>query len=372
MSRTRTQTNYAGNGTKYNLQDVLLATVQNLGSQDSITDLVAAGDGHDLDITHRTVRGMVIEEVATTGSISGRKWKNWMPDRIRNPSDSLYGHLIVTDKPTDAILAADLLARTNPSRPVVDLPVAIYELREIPDLLKKEGDKLFSARGLATGNLVNQFALKPLISDLTNLLNFSDEVEKRQRELERLHAGGLKRKRELWSGSNSAGPIDIIAQSGDKLTIHMINHKVTQCKISGFVKWFPQDPGFMKSSELRAQARRAVLGLTIDKSTAWNAIPWSWLVDWCSNVGDILIANRNIVGATHGQVQIMTQTTTTCDSTLTGISGAKYSPGGYTETTKRRRSIVHVPVDVQLPVLSFRQLSILGSIGVTRRVPRSL
>jgi hypothetical protein len=367
-SRSRAQTKTSGQGSKYNLQGVLLATVSNLGSSDSITDFVADGDGHNLDIRHLTIRGMVIDEVATTGSISGRRWVNWMPDRIRNPNDSLFGHLVVPDKPTDAILAADLLARTNPSRPVIDLPIAIYELREIPSLLRDEGNKII--RGLAAGHLAVEFGIKPLVNDLKSLLNFSDEVAKRQRELERLHAGGLKRKRDLWSGSITAGPIDIIAQSGDKLTVHMINSKATQCKISGFVRWFPSNPGLMKG-DLRDQARKAVLGLTLDFATAWNAIPWSWLVDWCGNVGDILIANRNLVGANHGPVQIMTQTTTTCDSVLTGIGSAKYSKGGYTEVSKRRRSIVHVPVDVQLPVLNLRQLSILGSIGVTRRVPRS-
>ena len=367
MSRTRLQITRSGSGMKYNLQGVLLSTVSNLGSSDSITDLVAAGDGHNLDIRHLTMRGMVIEEVATTGSISGRRWVNWMPDRCRNPDDSMFGHLSVPDQPSDALLAADLLSRTNPSRPVIDLPVAIWELREIPELLREEGNKI--ARGLAVGNLTYQFGIKPLVSDLTSLLNFSDEVAKRQRELEQLAKKGLRRKRDLWSGSSSAGPLDIIAQSGDKLTIHLAVNKTTQRNISGFVRWYPTNPRMMKG-DMRALARKAVLGLTLDFSTAWNMLPWSWLVDWCSNVGDVLQANRNIVGATHGPVQLMTQTKTTADATM-NLPPDKYSPGGWTEVSKQRRSVAYVPVDVQLPVLNLRQLSILGSIGVTRRVPRS-
>lgn len=364
-NRTRTSRTNSGLGKKYNLQGTLLSTVSNLDTNNSITDLVADGDGQNLDIRHLSVHGLILNH-QTTGSISGRKWVNWQLDRVRNPDDSMYGHNTVPDQPSDALLAADLLAKTNPSRPVVDLPIAVWELREIPELLREEGNKI--VRGLAAGHLAVEFGIKPLISDLKNLLNFSDEVAKRQRELERLAEGGLRRKRDLWSGSSTAGPTDIIAQSGDGLTLHIDTYKTTQRRIWGFVVWKPDNPKLMKG-DARALARKAVLGLTVDFSTAWNAIPWSWLVDWCSNVGDILTATRNIVGATHEPIQLMTQTTTT--ALALRPNSVIVSPGGWIEESKKRRTVVYVPVDVQLPVLNARQLSILGSIGVTRRVPRS-
>lgn len=367
-SRTRSQNSYSGTGQKFRyLTGALLSTVNNLSSHDAITDFVASGDGHNLDIRHLSVRGLLLN-YQTTGNISGRIWKNWMLDRCRNPADSMYGHLIVPDQPSDALLAADLLARTNPSRPVVDLPIAIYELKDMPGLLRDEGNKLI--RGLAAGHLANEFAIKPLISDLKGLLNFSDEVAKRQKELEQLSSGRLRRKRDLWSGSNTSGPVDFIAQSGDGVTVHIGVNFATQRRIWGYVVWSPDNPKLMKG-DMRALARKAVLGLTVDFSTAWNAIPWSWLVDWCSNVGDILVAKRNIIGASPGPVQLMTQTTTTAIAKQLPDTGF-VTPGGWTEVSKKRRTVVNVPVDVQLPILNFRQLSILGSIGVTRRVPRSL
>nr|UJQ85525.1 MAG: hypothetical protein 1 [Leviviridae sp.] len=290
-----------------------------------------------------------------------------MLDRCRNPGDSMFNHLTVPDQPSDAILAADFLAKTNPSRPVVDLPIAVYELREIPRLLREEGNKIL--RSIAVGNLTYQFAIRPLVNDLLGLLNFSDEVAKRQKELEQLHEGGLRRKRHMWSGSNIAGPFDIIAQSGDKLIVHIGADYVTQRKIWAFTVWRPDNPHMMPS-DMRDQARRAVLGLTIDFATAWNAIPWSWLVDWCGNIGDILTANRNIVGASPDPVQIMTQTTTSADAKILSYAN-DISAGSWVRESKQRRTLAYVPVDVQLPILNLRQLSILGSIGVTRRVPRS-
>lgn len=367
-SRTRLQNKYSGTGRKYNLQGVLLSTVANFSSQDKIVDFVAKGDGQNLDIRHLTLKGLVISEVATTGNISGRRWVNWVPDRCRNPDDSMFGHVIVPGQPSDAILAADLLARTNPSRASISLPNFVWELREIPSLLKKEGDDFI--KNHHRNNLAYEFGIKPLLSDLKKLVNFSQEVTKRQEELEKLFSSGLHRKRDLWSGSHAAGPLDIIAQSGDKLTIHLAVNKITQRKVWGFVKWFPDNPN-MPKGDLRAWARKLTAGAEIDFSTLWEAMPWSWLIDWCGNLGDILAANRNIIRSHHSAIQLMTQTTTTADVTM-NLPPGTYSPGGWSETTKQRRTIAYVPVDFQLPMLTQKQLSILGSIGVTRRVPRSL
>lgn len=367
-SRTRLQNKYSGTGRKYNLQGVLLNTVTNLLSQDKIVDFVAKGDGQNLDIRHLTLKGMVIDEVATTGSISGRRWVNWMPDRCRNPDDSMFGHVTVPGQPSDALLAADLLARTNPNRSGISIPNFVWELREIPLLLKKEGDDLL--KNHARNELAYEFGVKPLLSDLKKLVNFTQEVTKRQEELEKLFKSGLNRKRDLWSGSFSAGPLDIIAQSGDKLTIHLAVHKTTQRKVWGFVRWFPTNPNLPKG-DLRAWARKLTGGAVIDMSTLWEALPWSWLIDWCSNVGDILAANRNIIGASHSAIQLMTQTTTTADVTM-NLPPETYSPGGWSEVSKSRRTVAYVPVDFQLPMLTHKQLSILGSIGVTRRLPKYL
>lgn len=366
VNRTRSTIKHSGNGQKYNLQGALLATVSNLASSDTILDFVAPGDGHLLDISHLAIDGLILN-IQTTGSISGRKWVNWMLDRCRNPNDSMFGHVAVPDQPSDDLLGAELLAKTNPSRPVVDLPIAIFELKDIPGLLREEGNRL--SRGLGVGILTNEFAIKPLVNDLMSLLDFSDEVAKRQKELERLHERGLSRTRDLWSGSNTSGPVDIIAQSGDKITVHLDVNYATQRKVWGHVVWKSDNPKFMKG-DLRAQARKAVLGLTIDWSTAWNAIPWSWLVDWCSNVGDILIASRNTVGASPGPIRLMTQTTTTALAKQNPETG-KVTPGGWKQIRKQRRTLVNVSIDAWLPALNARQLSILGSIGVTRRVPRS-
>jgi hypothetical protein len=84
----------------------------------------------------------------------------------------------------------------------------------------------------------------------------------------------------------------------------------------------------------------------------------------------LLEATRNIVGASHGPIQIMEHIKTTALHS-TPNAGGQVSPGTWSLETKRRRSMSYVPVYAQLPILTARQTSILGSIAITRRVPRS-
>jgi hypothetical protein len=362
-SRTRVRRVSAGIGKIGN--DPSPTLVDNLARYDSITDLVAKGDGFDLDIRHISVTGCVVADHKSPGSITGVRYRNVQPEFVRNWYSSLYSHGNVTGRPTNAQLAADLLAKTNPSRPVVDLPIAVYELREIPDLLRKEGGNWLQK--LASLNLKYHFGIKPLINDLFSLLSFSDEVNKRQKELDALYKSGLRRKRRLWKDAFPYTKVTTV-NSTHKFNIDAYSDCVTASDIWGFVEWFPNDIQMMKGDR-RALARKAVLGMTIDFATAWEAMPWSWLIDWCSNVGDILIANRNIVGAGHGPVRIMEtiNTSANCRFPLDPYC----SDGTWRNETKTRRTVSHVPISAQLPILSLRQLSILGSIGVTRRVPRS-
>lgn len=367
MARTREQRISAGLGIRRRLDSPLYTFdgyLDNLASQSRITDLVSKGDGQDLTIDKITVTGNLING-DQGGSITGRRYENVQPQFIRNGlGSSIFSHATVSGRPTNAMLAAELLAKTNPSRPVVDLPLAIYELREIPELLRKEGGNLIQK--MASLNLKYQFGIKPLVNDLMSLLSFSDEVAKRQKELDELYKSGLRRKRKLWNGS-AITSTDITTNSIDRHIIHTISQVSTMTNIWGFTTWTPNSIQMMKADR-RALARKAVLGLTVDFSLAWNAIPWSWLIDWCSNVGDVLIANRNLVGAVHGPVQIMETIKTTADTTS---PQAECSPGAWTKVTKTRRTVVNVPISAQLPILNLRQLSILGSIGVTRRMPKS-
>lgn len=366
VQRTRTRTLATVTGNRYyigNNGPELPGTVVNSPSiYQRCVDNVAPGNGHNFDSTYRYQRrdgGLVNRKV----NKPGLSFANWRLDALQGCSDStVWGHLAISGRPTDAVLATKLLAETNPSRPVVDLPLFVYELKEIPELLRKEGGHWL--RRIASHNLQYQFGWKLLIQDLQRLVLFQDFVHGRMKELESLQKSGLRRKRQLWSGSNTGTAVRWLQSNGFS-TGNVNLPKATTQRVWGHVVWYPDEVGPTNLTDLRSRARSAVLGLTVDPSTAWNALPWSWLVDWCANVGDYLAAKRNIVGAHPSEVLIMDTRSTTISWQYSHPNVSPWSGG--TISKSRRRATPDI--DASLPWLSPRQLSILGSIGVTRRLP---
>jgi hypothetical protein len=309
---------------------------------------------------------------------SGGGWneivQDWAPLGFRDPGEN-NPIAPISGSPTDGEAATRLLELTNPSRPVVSIPNFMYELREFPRLLRLEGDTLLK-RG-ASANLNYQFGWRPLIGDLTNLLSFTDHVSKREKELQGLFSSGLRRKRQLFRGSGVA--TDYKSVNSWLLRLDAQMSATSTEKVWGYVEWFPTGSTRPQTADdMRALARQAVLGLTLDLSTAWEAIPWSWLVDWCSNVGSYLAANRNIVGASHGPVYIMRERRGESIWTLSTAGDYNLIPEELAKNYRLKRQRIQksrvrsVPsISAQLPWLSLRQMSILGSIGVTRRVGQS-
>jgi hypothetical protein len=116
------------------------------------------------------------------------------------------------------------------------------------------------------------------------------------------------------------------------------------------------------------EARRAVYGLSFDLVSAYNLMPWSWLIDYFSSTGDFLEATRNVVGASPGNTNIMVHTLRTAvltpSSSFHGLTGG----GGIQvrETKERFVGSGFTGLNSTVPVLTNRQVSILGALAITR------
>jgi hypothetical protein len=255
---------------------------------------------------------------------------------------------------------------TNPSRPVVDVPVFVGELGDIPRLIKLSGDSLLSKA--ASANLAYQFGWKPLISDLSKLCQFGDVMSKRQNELKGLYTSGLSCTRDLNQLSHSQStPTGITSWEAWKLT-GSASLMSTQ-RVWGHVKWKPTTLPPATDAEMIALTRRAVLGLTIDLSTGWELIPFSWLADWGSNVGNWLMANRNIVPASWYDLCIMRHKEWTWQHHTDSLTPPSFTMEGepsFSSEVKSRTPISSIFLEADLQVLTLKQMSILGSISVLR------
>jgi hypothetical protein len=203
--------------------------------------------------------------------------------------------------------------------------------------------------------------------------NFQQEVHKRFLELKALQTGGLRRKRQLNRYTDTTILPNTVIHS---ITSEAINLRADiegshTSEIWGFVRYTPMYNLPKTDAELMSLARRAILGLKVDFSSAWELMPWSWLIDWCSSVGDFFAARKNLVPCTHSTPQIMEHRKSSY--TIKVVSGTMRQgftpqvPGPWTvEFEGKQRRLSNPSISVHLPVLTERQFSILGAIAVQR------
>jgi hypothetical protein len=214
------------------------------------------------------------------------------------------------------------------------------------------------------------FGVLPLIRDAQVIVEAQSRISKRLKILEDLRDGdGVRRRLLLEEEQLKGATSDIFLDSETGL---LIPGKVTRSayrKIWATVRWQPDRNFRVPDTDRRRwmEARRAVLGLNVDLVTAWNLMPWSWLIDYFGGVGDMLNATRNNVGASPGVVCIMARTNYVANISAMPPSGL--TGGGafdMAETLERFPSSGFTGLTASLPVLTSGQVSILGALAISR------
>lgn len=327
-----------------------------------VDDFVEPGDCAAFSVQHYTCEGG-----RATQFDRSNYWQGWFENTavtgIRDPGyfphlSGFWGDI------GDGAYATMAAARTNPSSPYVDIPVNILELGDIALLLKTTGSNLL-AQVVAKNNIKYQFGIAPIVGDLVKLLDFSDQVVRRVIKIEKLRSSkGLRRTVTLARFSKSEIQNRILNTEDAYWTADL--EASTACVVKGHCRWIPTvDLSHMQQPEMLALAKRAVLGLTVDASTLWEAFPWSWLIDWCTSVGDFLKANRNIIPA-----QLATVTVSRAFTTTYTWPGADWGYGRITPISIKRwggyRNPWSVTPTAHFPFLSGNQVGILASLAIMR------
>jgi len=341
------------------------------------TDDVGREIEHDLSIISddnqyfRPMNGTQVRNASVTNV-----FKDYYPPTL------LLGlsHLGTSIESTSAS-ATRALARSNPNRADVSLPNFVYELKDLPGMYRdimgfktrlKKLSAASSASEVANFHLATQFGWLPLISDLRKISQFQSLTDKRVKELERLMSNkGLKRRVRYpdWKITATAQS-NVFLESAISSTYVSRESRETRLDRWATVRWIPTDlPNKYTSDELRRLARRLVFGINrgISAEQAWKAIPWTWMIDWFTNVGDFLGAHSNGVPVTHGNVSVMTHIVTQQSlvrtDTLTGIVGGD---GVRYHETKQRSIHAGASLAAHIPFIGKWKLSILGALAIQR------
>jgi len=279
--------------------------------------------------------------------------------------------------------ATMIRARTNVSRPVVSVPTMIAEAKDFINpiknaglvaLKKKKASQVLRRKGRikesADAFLSYKFAIEPTIRDLATLLNLQDSINQRIGELDRLHSnGGLKRRMTVFTGVGVAHS-SIAIESVLGIVFSNRIDRATDAHTWATINWKPIMGKTWKTDAEKVEvASRLVMGMNAHNlvQAAWELVPWSFMIDWFTNVGNVIAANNNTIPAHASHVNVMQHRRTSISWTRS--DNEKDFSGGsavFTRETKRRDAVFGSPLALRLPFLTGGQLSILGALSASR------
>jgi len=274
-------------------------------------------------------------------------------------------------------LAAMAVANANPNRPDVDLPVSIAELRELPSLLRDAAGIAHGvvnrARAPAKANLMAQFGVLPILSDVVTLFDFAKRVDARETYLRELSAGDKRIKRKLLVENWGVIVPNLIpfSSNADNQT------STNKCTVTADVTrtfWYTMRASLLdvlSERDLQDLAPQLLLGMsTVTAKQLWELVPWTWLIDWFSNTGSILAAYRGGLRWQWSALNIMYRTdyrmSVSFPNIRPGFTISPVVPTSHAVSHNRIQPTVSIYPTWRIPYLTGRQWSILSSLLILR------
>jgi len=275
-------------------------------------------------------------------------------------------------------LAWAILAGTNPNVPHVSVPTVIGELKDLPSLIKVRGDGFL--KKVAQGHLSWRWGLKPMLSDLRKLCNFARAFDQRLMELYSLRDGRVMRRRCHLDNSTvrTVNETNHWFHSGYGVLLQGPFQRWYTKKSWGTAQWklnpnsqLPQ----LGYDKLKNLANRLNYGFTSHEAlaAAWELAPWSWLVDWFSNIGDVIAATNNSVELNWQKICYMRHMTQVTDAKVNRAISTPWVnlDSDYVLRYERKERYPCAPVlpfpFPMLPIIDGGKMSILASLAVLRR-----
>lgn len=273
--------------------------------------------------------------------------------------------------------------RMKPTQPNFQALNAAYELREVPDMLRQRFLK-DGLRAIPNYWLALQFGWKPLLNDIRNFVLTQINAQDRLRQLLRDNDRPVRRKCILFDNTISESRTAQYAyqvMSPGFVTQYYPQPGTTELHTRDYDKGWASArfkyhlPDGPRDVVWTAKMKARIFGLYPSPSVVYNAMPWTWLLDWFVNIGDMLenmeagVADRlaadyfYVMRARGGRQE------NTCTSTFVRESGELVSVSGTSvaEWSHKVRSVGD-PFGWNTPEnnLSGMQLSILGALGLSR------
>eukprot|EP00918_Siedleckia_nematoides_P084570 GHVU01185792.1.p1 GENE.GHVU01185792.1~~GHVU01185792.1.p1 ORF type:complete len:388 (+),score=-3.76 GHVU01185792.1:75-1238(+) len=260
------------------------------------------------------------------------------------------------------------VANMNPNKPIVDLPLYLYELKDLPRIIKGALD--IRRRGLKVKDgpeayLAYNFGIGPLLSDLKSLFDFAESFDNRLKYLRGLEKG----KRIKRTLAESSKVVKWVTLDPYIQPVKKINYVPSTFYERAWFTARPSLQGTIPDLGPVERLKKDAFGAGQPLTTIWNSIPWTWLLDYLGNIGDFLAASDGRIRWDYHTIVCMHES----HSSVQFPKGQKVFPsctlqGGSCVTTRKQRAFSSdfTPRFSWNPVLSNRQEGILGALITAR------
>lgn len=258
------------------------------------------------------------------------------------------------------------------------------------DALRNKGGSFYGANHYSGEFLNAQFGWAPMVSDLKSMAElllrtngFVRNAEKKS-GISKRATGTLK----VESGSNfgsynadfgtcrwlpdmSGAPISLTPYllGSTRRTVTFVENYTTRVHFSGAFQYHFKRLSRLEDSVL-ARAEK-LLGLELTPEVAWQTQPWTWLLDWFANFGQIISIASNSVSDNslmkYGYIMFDTMSNRTETAQIPTLSGGLWtSVVQATSTRYQRERATPYGFGINPADFTTKQWAILGALGLTR------
>lgn len=294
--------------------------------------------------------------------------------------------------PTGLDYMVDLFDKMKPTKPIFDFANAAAELRDVPGSIPgfKNATKELQNRftpdimGSSNGYLALQFGWLPLFNDVRNFIESTRKITKRVDWLVKNNGKKVRRHKEILNDTTSTSsaiagynlfhPVLPVGWYGSQPTgVQTVEVSDRVWGVASFRYWLPDPP---KGVDFRDYIAARAYGMNIRPSVIYNAIPWTWMVDYFSNLGTIVsnldpgVADTLAADYFYVMRETVKRVSRTVTCNMWGTSAYDNNVSSTSTSTLSTKSrLLGSPFGNGLGInsdLSPRQLSILGALGASR------
>ena len=334
-------------------------------------------EDHPLDIIH-SYHATSTTVAGDTGTYTVTNYPPTTFQSMYNPPISLTGEKTININ--------SAIAKSHPGEPAVSIPNFLFELKDVPMMLKhafgrarmlneaaktdrwQEAKQYLNSPKAKGEDWLNwHFGWKPLLSDLWSIYNISRAVRQRALMLEKWNRGYISRRFRIPDQHETVvAPLDTF-DTNFGLRGTSVIHKTSRRWVVS--RWRVQDRAYeAMSSNDNLRLYAAAMGLDIGLSQVWDAMPWSWLVDWFTGIGDVIHAKQNRMGIRFKSACSMIHKTQERTLTLNKTTGLTASGPLVSVKESKQRLLVAPSLFniVGLNYLNPTQLGTLAALLVTK------